>query len=463
MKKRSAPPKNTSRREFLRQTAAFSTLGSVTAPFALNLAAVGSAAAQAVPNDYKALVCVFLAGGNDNFDTLIPYDTPSLNAYTSLRGSLARDPATLLGLTPTQALPGGRAFALAPEMTRLKDLFDANKMAVLLNVGPLIEPITKAEYLARNKAIPVKLGSHNDQQSTWQSSSPEGADSGWGGRIGDLFAAANDKQVFTTISVAGNTVMLSGNTISQYQISSGGAIRMQPLVVPAFGSSAVSEALQAIVTESRDHLFEYEHARIVQRAIQAESDLRVAVPDVTPFTNTFPGTPLGAQLRMVARLIGARQALGVRRQVFFVQIGGFDNHAILTTAHGPLLTQVSEAMAAFYQATAEMQVADKVTAFTASDFGRTITNNGDGSDHGWGSFHFVVGGAVRGRRYYGSAPQIADNGENDHGQGRLIPTTSVEQYAATLANWFGVSASDMSEVVPNINNFNVKNLGFMQT
>jgi uncharacterized protein (DUF1501 family) len=332
---------------------------------------------------------------------------------------------------------------------------------VLLNIGTLITPTTKAQYSAKSVPLPPKLFSHNDQQSFWQSSSPEGGTSGWGGRIGDLYAAGNGNSTFTCISVTGNAVYLSGKSTVQCQVTTNGSIAVKGVKSPLFGSAACSQALQGLLTAPRTHLFEREYASVTKRSVESNEQLTSALASAN-VTTPFPtGNSLGDQLKLVARLIAARSALGTKRQVFFVSIGGFDNHDSILTAHPNLLTNVGNALGAFYQATVELGVANQVTTFTASDFGRTLLSNTDGSDHGWGSMHFVLGGAVRGRSYVGAAPVLANNGPDDVGQGRLLPTTSVDQFGATLAGWFGASASDQLTVMPNLANFSQRDLGFL--
>jgi uncharacterized protein (DUF1501 family) len=449
-----------SRREFLRRGAALSLAGAA-APFALNLAAMGEAAAQSA-SDYKALVCVFLYGGNDWANTVVPYDTASHALYTGFRSNVAIDRAALAAtaLNPTAPLPGGRQFALAPSLAPLLPLFDAGQMAVALNVGTLVAPVTKAQYQARSVPLPPKLFSHNDQQSFWQAGAIEGAPSGWGGRIGDLFAAGNGNATFTCISVSGNAVYLAGDSAVQYQVTSGGAVAVNGIRRPLFGSAACSQALQSVLTGQRQHLFESEYARVAARSIAANNLVTTALAAPPPAT-VFPGGGLAAQLRLVARLIAARSPLDVRRQVFFVSAGGYDNHDSLGTTHPALLASLAGALSAFQQSMVELGVANQVTTFTASDFGRTLVSNNDGSDHGWGSMQFVLGGAVRGRGFIGTAPEIADNGPDDVGQGRLLPSTSVDQFGGTMAGWFGVSGSAQLDVMPHLANFGQRNLGFM--
>ena len=456
---------NASRRAFLQRASVLSLAGAA-APWALNLAAMGEAAA-ATASDYKALVCVFLYGGNDYGNTLIPYDDARYALYQGMRPTLAYARSALAPtlLAPTTALPGGLQYALAPELAPLLPLFNAGHLSVMLNVGTLVQPTSKAQYTAKSVPLPPKLFSHNDQQSVWQSSAPEGATSGWGGRIGDLFAAGNGNATFTCVNVSNNAVFLSGRTAVQYQVSTNGPVALNAInpKAPLFGSAACAAALRTLVTAPSAHLFENEYARVMSRSLVAGDALTAALAAGPPIATAFPaGNGLADQLKLVARMISTASQVGAKRQVFFVSLGGFDNHDGLATVHPGLLTGVAGAMSAFYNATVELGVANQVTAFTASDFGRTLTAN-DGSDHGWGSMHFMLGGAVNGGQYYGTAPVVANNGPDDVGQGRLLPTTSVDQYAATLGKWFGISDADLLTVLPNLANWNAsqRTLGFV--
>jgi uncharacterized protein (DUF1501 family) len=461
-------PMNASRRAFLQRSGALSLAG-VAAPWALNLATIGEAAA-ATATDYKALVCVFLYGGNDYGNTLVPYDDASYALYQQLRPTLAyvRSAVTATALTPSTPArdSGGVAhdYALAPNLAPLVPIFNAGKMAVMLNVGTLVQPTSKSDYTRKVAPLPPKLFSHNDQQSVWQSSSPEGATSGWGGRMGDLFEAGNGNATFTCVNLSGNAVYLSGKTAVQYQMSTTGPVAANGIKNPLFGSTACSEALRSLVSQARPHLLENEYARVTKRSLDATTTLTGALAGAATLATPFPASnSLADQLKMVARMISVGPSLGLKRQVFFVSLGGFDTHDGLVLTHSGLMTQVGAALSAFYTSTVELGVADKVTAFTASDFGRTLVGNNDGSDHGWGSMHFMLGGAVNGQRYYGVAPIVANNGPDDVGQGRLLPTTSVDQYAATLGKWFGASDTDLLALLPNLANYNIgaRNLGFM--
>ncbi|MDR6853990.1 DUF1501 domain-containing protein [Variovorax guangxiensis] len=488
-------PKAHTRRAFLRRSGQLAMAGSAL-PFALNLAAIGEAAAQAAPgDDYKALVCVFLFGGNDYANTVVTYDDPSYNAYSAIRGggagqtaggvALAKADLAPTLLSPSTALADGRQYALHPSMTALAGLFNTDaKMAVQLNVGPLVVPLTRAQYNSGNRKlypVPPKLFSHNDQQSTWQSSSPEGSTVGWGGNIGDLVLTQNSNSLFTCMSVSGNAVFLSGDTALQYQVSTGGAVKIGSVTGGnVYGSSSVKAAMAQLVQQARGHALENEYNKVTKRAVDAEGAITSAIGGAYSFgaypATTFPDTGLGRQLAMVARLIRGRATLGTKRQVFFVSMGGFDLHDNLIANQPGLMKQLSDGMTAFYREMVVQGMADKVTAFTASDFGRTLATNGDGSDHGWGGHHFVVGGAVKGKQIYGTPQVVSINndsklaGYDGHvGQGRLIPSTSVDQYGATLASWFGVPAGDLENILPNLRNFGgnanginyPKNIGLM--
>ena len=453
------PDTNASRRAFLKRASALSMAG-VAAPWALNLAAMADASA-ATATDYKAMVCIFLYGGNDYANTVVPYDAASYNAYQAMRPSFGHARANLAAtvlnpaVAPVDSIGVAHQYALAPNLAPLMPLFDGGQLGVLLNIGTLVQPTNKLQYINKSVKLPPKLFSHNDQQSVWQSSAPEGALSGWGGRIGDIFQSGNGNATFTCVNVSGNAVFMSGNSAVQYQVSTNGSVPLAGLKSPLFGSSAATEALRTLVTQPRTHLLEAEYNRVAKRSVDADSVLTSALASNAALSTAFP-TPnsLGDQLKMVARMIAAAPKLGAKRQVFFVSLGGFDTHDGVATVHPVLMKTVADAMAAFYQSTVELGVANSVTAFTASDFGRTMVGNNDGSDHGWGSMHFVMGGAVKGKSLYGTAPVVANNGPDDIGQGRLLPTTSVDQLAATLGKWMGVSDSDLLTMLPSLSNYN---------
>ncbi len=470
-----------SRREFLKYAAALSATR-FAPPLALNLAALGESAA-ATATDYKALVCVFMIGGNDNFNTLVPYDSANYAIYNQQRPAIATAMSALTPtvLNPTSALPGGEQFALAPAFSPLLPLFNGGQMAVMLNLGTLIDPIASATAYANAAAstLPPQLFSHLDQRAFYQAEGPVGNTSGWGGRVADLFAAGNGNALFTCISPSGDSLFLTGLNTETYSISpTGGAIPIQGIVSPLFGSAACQSVMKTLTTAQRmdasgnlANLFESTYANVVTRSLLGQQILSSALPSAT--LTTFPATTktnLSAQLSMVARVIAARNASGVgaTRQVFMVGAGNFDTHNAVVSIQPPLLSDVAVSMAAFYNEMSALGLQNNVTSFTISDFGRTLNSDGDGSDHGWGSAHFVLGGAVSGKAFYGTAPVLPPSlntpGPMDVGRGRFIPTTSVDQFGATLGSWFGVSDSDLLTVFPNLSNFNAstRNLGFMQ-
>jgi uncharacterized protein (DUF1501 family) len=490
-------PQDHSRRAFLRRSAQLAFTGAAL-PTALNLAAFGEAAAFNATG-YKALVCVFLNGGNDNWNTIVPYDNTHYDLYSAIRGggggrtaggvALGQAALTNTLLSPTTPLAGGRQFAMHPTMTGLAGLFNEGRLAVQMNVGPLVVPLTKAQYEGSNRALyplPPKLFSHNDQQSIWQSSSPEGSTVGWGGNIGDLALSSNGgSSLFTCISVTGNAVFLSGDSALAYQVSPQGAVKIDCVSNDVYGSAAVKNTMRELLQQARSDVLENEYNRVTKRSIEAEGSINGGIGatasaasgntgEFAPFAGIPGNNTLASQLKMVARLIAARNNLGTKRQVFFVSLGGFDLHDNLTLGHITNMTRVSEAITAFYRTTVNLGIASDVTTFTASDFGRTLTSNGDGSDHGWGGEHMVVGGAVKGKAFYGKPAPVSvrdSSAAEDQwhvGQGRLLPSTSVDQYAATLASWFGVEANELGGILPFLRNFGSPNavdypinLGFM--
>lgn len=429
-------------------------------------AAALDASALAGSNDYKALVCVFLNGGNDNVNTLIPRDAATHALYHAVRPnlSIARDalgPAT--HLNPITPPSGGRQYALHPSMPELAGLFNAGRCAVIANVGTLVAPVTRASYQAGAVDVPPQLFSHSDQAVYWQTSRPDVTRKiGWGGRIADLLQSQNaNTQLPMSLSLAGQNVFQTGTTVQPYSVGTHGPVERQGYYGEYHASRRA--AIDALLDHSQNHILERAVAGIQRRSIDLYGDVREAIDAVPDFATPEPagfsslnGSIVGgfngliAQLRMVARLIAARTALGQRRQVFYVSIGGFDFHDRLLADHGDLMRALSLALAMFYDLTVELGVADRVTAFTASDFGRTMTANGDGTDHGWGGEHFVIGNAVRGRDIYGRMPGLISAGNDDAGWGQIIPTLATDQYAATLARWFGVSDGHIDLILPSL-------------
>jgi uncharacterized protein (DUF1501 family) len=467
-----------SRREFLRRSALVAGAGFAT-PFALDLLGLTNSgggspdpyAQGSTADGYRALVCVFLYGGNDHYDTFVPHDTASYNTYAAARGALARPRHTILPIDPVGGFRGAGTFGFAPEMGGLKGLFDAGDLAVVTNIGTLVRPTSKSDF-AHQRNLPPQLFSHNDQQSFWQSSDPEGATTGWGGRIADLVLEGNSTHsMFTSISVSGNAVMMTGHEAFQYQIASSGVTKLHQ---DTFRSPAAMAGIREMMELEQPGLFSPSHVNVSRRALNAADDLSSAVDtasatynldaffDTRSSNNALANT--AAQLKTVARLIAAgRDSLGLKRQVFFVSMGGFDNHSGLVQNHLPLLSALDSALTGFHQATKALGVSDGVTTFTASDFGRSLASNTSGTDHGWGGHHIVMGGAVDGKRVIGDVPEVANDGPDDVGHGRLLPTTSVDQYAATMARWMGAGSSELEAIVPNIANFDSDDLQIFTT
>jgi uncharacterized protein (DUF1501 family) len=470
-----------SRRQFLR-TASFASMAGVSAsPFLMGLNSMAAMAQSNTSPDYKALVCVFLQGGNDGHGTVIATDPDSYSAFTQARSGapgLAYPLTDLLPIT-LQTPQSGRTFALNPYLTGVQNLFNAGRAAIVANTGTLVVPATKAQVNANSVPLPDSLFSHFDQTAAWQSVASNlgsGEHVGWGGAVADLIESMNmnSNSMFTCISTAGIALFLSGQSSFQLNCTPAGPIPISGLAQPLFGNSAGTSALNSILSAEEANLFAKEYEVVIQRSIQAQATLASSmlpagasgVPNPTQFldptTKKLTDNPLAASLQTVARIIGGRAGLGVTRQIFYVQLGSFDTHNNQAQLHATLLTQLGEALEYFDGLMTSFGLGNQVTTFTASDFGRTLTSNSNGTDHGWGSHHFVVGGAVQGQNMYGQYPVIGVNQANDLGAGRLIPTTSVDQYAATLAKWFGLSDGQIRTVLPNFGNFGSSPyLGFM--
>ncbi|NKI70227.1 DUF1501 domain-containing protein [Collimonas pratensis] len=426
------------------------------------LASLGSAsvAAQTAPG-YRALVCVYLYGGNDAFNLLVPTDTAGYAKYQKARVRLAIPQADLLPIASKTT--DGHTYGLHSAATELQSLFAAGHAAFIANVGTLIAPTSLADYRAGNN-LPPQLFSHYDQTNQWMTSRPESSDqTGWGGRLADLLQSPNQANGLSmNISIDGNNLFQTGNTTVPYAMNQSGVQDFDRL-----NSSDPAErvaAFQAMLDQggASINLLERQQAAAIKQSRALGDTVRGALATAPNFRAMFPANDLGQQLKMVANLIASRSQLGATRQVFFVSMGGFDTHENQPALQKKLFRNLSQALNAFYNATVELGVANSVTTFTESDFGRTLTNNNNGTDHGWGSHHIVVGGGVAGQKIYGSMPDLTIGGASDAGDGRIIPTTSTYQYAATLGQWLGASASDMATIFPNLSRFNQANLGFMR-
>jgi uncharacterized protein (DUF1501 family) len=469
-----------SRRQFLRTASMASMAGMAVSPFLLELNSVAAMAQQSgAPNDYRALVCIFLQGGNDGHGTVIATDPDSFSAFTTARSGapgLAYSQSDLLPIT-LKTPQSGRTFALNPYLTGVQNLFNAGRAAIIANSGTLIAPVTKAQLQSGSVPLPASLYSHFDQMAAWQAvaaNSGSAVHTGWGGAMADLIASMNTNSAFTCISTAGVALFLSGETSFQLNVTPAGAVPISGLAKPLFGQPSGTNALSAILSADETNLFAKEYEVVLGRSIAAQASLASSmlpagtegVPNpsqyLDPITNALTDNPLATSLQTVARVIGGRSGLGVTRQIFYVGLGGFDMHDNQAPQHARLLTQLGQALEYFDGVMTSAALGNQVTTFTVSDFGRTLTANSDGTDHGWGSHHIVVGGAVNGQDMYGQYPVIGANQANDTGAGRLIPTTSVEQYAGTLARWFGLSDGQVREVFPNFGNFGSSPyMGFM--
>ncbi len=465
------------RRRFLRKSLA-AALGGVALHSAFgNLRLISAAAAQRpyVFGDYKALVCVFLFGGNDSFNTVVPVGGQPRNDYLASRGGLAIPDAALHALNPV-AGGGPAGYGLHPAMPEMAQLFNAGKAAIVANVGGLLYPITQAEYQAQSVPVPPQLFSHSDQSVQWQTSRPDDASAnGWGGRVADLLHEANSGDVPMSISLGGNNPFQRGAIVNPYGIGTEGVERLNysdggPESWYLEGDNSAGEAAFDALIEpgTQAHLLERAFAGATRRSIDNYRLIAAALGTPPAWDTPFPDPEvnrLSAQLQMVARLIAVRGALGMSRQVFYVSVGGYDTHAAQLDEHDYLLGQLSQALHAFHAATVQLGVESGVTTFTASDFGRSLAVNSAGTDHGWGGHHFVLGGGVRGQRFYGALPSLAPNGNpDDTGYGQVIPTIAVDQYSATLARWFGVDAGGISDIFPNLGRFGAHgggDLGFL--
>lgn len=434
--------------------------------------------------DYKALVCVFLYGGNDGFNTVVPVSGTARTGYVTVRPTLALPAGGLHALNaPTSGLgsPGdGSSYGLHASMPELAALFNAGKSAVVANVGTLVAPVTKAQYQNGHPALPPQLFSHADQSAYWQSSPPTNAPvTGWGGRIADLVTSANPANIPTLTSLGGQDAFLRGQSVNGYVMNSYG-----PNVVnfpyELSGTEALKNTFNALQAAGQANVLERTFGASMRHSMSTASLINTTlnVAGMPDFDSYFTGTDrIGSQLKTIAKLIWAANNnisgyTGLKRQVFFVSADGYDTHSDQLNAHVGLLTELSKSLSGFHNALGSVSLANAATTFTASDFGRSLSNNQNGTDHGWASHHLVVGGAVQGGKFYGDnlagtgAAQMPSlnpsaSNPNDGGYGQMIPTTSVDQYTATLARWFGLSDSDIALITPNLSNFTTKYLGFV--
>lgn len=440
-----------SRRSFI-QLASLAAAGNLVGlrPFGMMNALAQSA------GDYKALVCIFLFGGNDSNNMVVPFDTTNYAAYQKIRGPLALSRSSLL---PLSSLPN---YALHPSMPEVRSLINGGRAAIVSNVGTLQAPVTRAQVLS-GQNLPQSLYSHVDQQVQWEGNSETGDNTGWGGRISDAISGSLDSgsRIPMITSVAGDTSFCDGVTSDRFAMDPG-VLGTGACSAGSYCDERMAAAMQLLSLQSSSPLVNADN-NITKLAYQYGSEVKSAITSANPIKTIFPsGNSLAAQLQQVAQMLSVRRTLGASRQIFFCGFGSFDTHYNQLSNQAALLTQLSQAMNSFYNATVELGVANQVTTFTMSEFGRVLEgNSSSGSDHAWGSHHLVMGGSVR-SNLYGTFPELALGGPSDADtNGRWIPTISTAQYGSTLAEWFGVPTNKLSSVFPNIGNFSSKNLGFM--
>jgi uncharacterized protein (DUF1501 family) len=412
--------------------------------------------------DYKALVCVFLFGGNDSNNTVIPMDDVNFQAYTSIRGSLGLSGSDL---TAQVTSVSGAPYAFHAKLAEVASLFSSKELAVVANVGSLVQPLTRAQYQSSQLPLPLNLFSHADQQLQWQTSIAQGhSPTGWGGRAADYIAGAgfNTGKFPVFVSVAGNSLEGTGVQTQPAAVNPGQALGLSGFKANAASNARLSALNSLLTTDTGVSLVQAAN-NTMSNGISDAKTLEAALTKATPLKTQFPTTTIGAQLQQVAAIIQAQSYLGMRRQIFFCSLGGFDTHADELDTLNNLYPQLSPALSAFYDATQELGVAQNVTTFTESDFSRTFQpTTDDGSDHAWGSHHLVMGGAVQGGQIFGKFPTFELAGPDDADvRGRWIPTTSIDQYGATLCSWFGIPDSALATVFPNFPNFGSVKLGFL--
>lgn len=437
------------RREFLKSCCGLGAAG-----ISAHLTRLGMVSAQAqTASTYKALVCVFFFGGNDANNMIVPIDS-RYGSYQTMRGSVAIPQGTLLPA-------GSSGYGLHPALTNIRTLYGQNRAAMVFNVGTLFRPTTKDSL--RTTPLPRNLYSHSDQTQQWQSSDPNGGGTGWGGRVTDRVIVQNTGSLPPGISLqGGNALFLSGQDTKGLNYSNGTSFGLS-----RFGNGTAMDAriasMQRVLTFDSGVQMVGSANGVLGESIRSGQEINAALNSAPALPVVFPNSGLGQQLAQVARIISVRGALGMNRQIFFAGMGGFDNHENLINNHTNLMTTVNAAFGAFMQAMEAMQTLNDVTLFTESEFNRTgDANANNGTDHAWGGHHLVMGGAVRGGATYGTFPTLQLRGPDDAGsRGNFIPTTSLDQYAATLGGWFGVPDAELRLIFPNLANFTPQRLTFM--
>lgn len=447
-----------SRRVFLGEAACAAVTATPLISTVLNLSMTNAMAETTLPatgaNDYKALVCILLAGGNDSFNMLVPRGTNEYNEYANVRSNLALSQGSLHALNGNNQ---GKTLGLHAGMPELAGLFNTGEAAFVANVGTLVEPISLAAYQTGSVKLPLGLFSHSDQIMHWQTSVPDSRSArGWGGRVADILNSVNNNsRISMNISLAGTNTFQSGDQSVSYEILPTGNGAVQPDFLseePGAYQAIARTGVRSLIDAQYQNLFQETFANTNANAIDASAEFASAIKGQT-LTTVFSPTQLSQSLQMIARTIAARDTLGMKRQTFFVLMGGYDHHDELLNNHSAMLPVVSKALSEFNTAMKELNVHQNVTTFTASDFARTLTSNGRGSDHGWGGNQIVMGGAVNGGLIYGTYPDLGLGNSLDTGRGRLIPTLSTDEYFAELAQWFGVPNHALNDIFPNLNRF----------
>lgn len=429
----------------------------------LNLGMANTAAGYSLnaEDDYKAMVCLFLGGGNDSFNMLAPIDSNEYKDYATVRGDLAISKGQFLPLKPNQG--DGRNFGLHPSMPELKSLFDNGKLSFVSNVGTLVEPTNLQSYENGTARLPSGLYSHSDQIMQWQTSIPDKQTPfGWGGRAADLLHSMNSNDnISMNISLSGSNVFQAGNQTVEYSV---GPLGNGSIGVTGFGGEGTFNQLRTAAIESMidlhyENLFQQAFIDINRNAISAHEQFSSSLAEADPLSTTFSPNLISQSFEMVARTISARKSLGMRRQTFFIMFGGWDHHDEVLNNQIAMLSIVSKALSEFSEAIDSLGLGENVLTFTSSDFGRTLTSNGKGSDHAWGGNQIVMGGPIQGGQIHGEYPSLYAGNQLDTGRGRLIPTISCDEYFAEMALWFGVDPSELDTVFPNIGRFYSPNSG----
>ena len=442
------------RRKFLSHGCSLGLATATLSSSLLNLGLARQAAAQGAA-DYRALVCILLAGGNDSWNMLVPTDADQYSQYQAIRSDLALPRNQLLPLAGSAA--SGRHYGLHPGMPELQGLFASGDAAMLCNVGTLLEPVN-AQKVANGSALtPLGLFSHSDQIQQWQTGvSDERTTTGWGGRIADLLQETNlANGISMNISLSGNNVFQSGTAVTEYSVQAegNGAAGINAYDDGSEFGSFRKQMIDALLAVPQQQLLRREYRQRLADAIDSQKLFTAALQQAPALGTPFGANPFSQSLRQIARIISVREQLGARRQTFFVTVGGWDHHDDVLPNQAAMLPMISAGLLEFRNALRELAILDAVTTFTTSDFGRTLTSNGKGSDHGWGGHHIIMGGSVNGGAFYGDYPEISPGNPLDVGRGIYAPTTAVDEYFAELARWFGVPASDLPRVLPNVTRF----------